>query len=74
MKKGRLLSVIEVKNLDSVNDFNNYIHPKKLWHLEKTLACYLQTIDEHQFDEISIDAVFVQHGRITEIYHNITTT
>jgi putative endonuclease len=30
MKKGRMLVAIEVKNLDSINEFNNYIHPKKL--------------------------------------------
>jgi putative endonuclease len=30
MKKGRLLVALEVKNLDSINEFNNYIHPKKL--------------------------------------------
>jgi putative endonuclease len=30
MKKGKSLVAIEVKNLDSINELNNYIHKKKL--------------------------------------------
>jgi Holliday junction resolvase-like predicted endonuclease len=74
MKKGKLLTAIEVKNLDSIGELNNYIHPKKLWHLEKTLASYLRTIDERQFDEINIDAVFIKGGKVIEIYENITNS
>ena len=74
MKKEKILVVIEVKNLDTTTDFDNYISSKKIWHLHRTLNTFLQNIDESAFDEIRIDAVFIQHGRIVEIYQNITNT
>jgi len=74
MKKGKMLIAIEVKNLDTTEELDDYISPKKIGHLQRTLNHFLQGIDESAFDEIRIDAVFVQQGKIIEIYQDITNT
>ena len=72
MKKERMLVAIEVKNLDTVEELDNYITARKMGHLQRTLDSFLWQVDENQFDEVRMDAVFVKHGNIIEIYENIT--
>jgi Holliday junction resolvase-like predicted endonuclease len=74
MKKERKLVAIEVKYLDTMMDLSEYLHPKKINALKKTLAFFLQKVDEGQFDEINLDVVIVRNGHIVEMYHNVTNT
>jgi Holliday junction resolvase-like predicted endonuclease len=74
MKKDTTLVAIEVKHLDTIDEFNNYISSRKIATLEKTLSNFLRETDETQFEEIRMDAVFIKNGSIFEIYQNITNT
>jgi Holliday junction resolvase-like predicted endonuclease len=69
-----MLVAIEVKNLDTIQEFDEYIGSKKIWHLQRTLNSYLRDINEQQFNEIRMDAVFVKQGKIIEIYQDITNS
>jgi Holliday junction resolvase-like predicted endonuclease len=57
-----------------VQELDDYITAKKVWHLQRTLNQYLRQTNESQFNEIRMDAVFVQHWEIIEIYQDITNT
>ena len=72
MKRKKNLTIIEVKTLDTIKEFDEYITPNKLHALERTVQSFLQQVDESEFDEVSIDVVLVSHGEITEIYENVT--
>ena len=74
MKKNKTLVAIEVKTINHIDELDGYISPKKIWLLHKTLQYYLQNLDESQFDEIRIDAVFIKNNTIIEIYQDITNT
>jgi Holliday junction resolvase-like predicted endonuclease len=67
-----LLVVIEVKYVDTIQELDNYISPKKIWHLTKALESFLWKTNGQTFDEIRMDAVFVKNGNIIERYENIT--
>jgi putative endonuclease len=72
MKKDSTLVVIEVKNLDTIAELDNYITSRKIAHLQRTLDAFLWEYGEEQFTAIRMDVVFVSHGAIREIYENIT--
>ena len=74
MRKEKNLVAIEVKNLDTVDELDNYITSRKVWHLQRALNSFLRQTGEWKFDEVRIDAVFVRNNRIIEIYENITNT
>lgn len=74
MKKDSTLVAIEVKNLDTIEELDNYITSKKVWHLQRALDTFLREYGESQFTEIRMDAVFLRYGKIIELYENITNT
>ena len=66
------LVVIEVKTVNHIDELDNYITPKKIWFLQRTLENYLQNIDESWIEDIRMDVVFVKKNQILEIYENVT--
>lgn len=72
MEKERKLVAIEVKSLDTIDEFDDYITPKKVNTLQKTLNFFLQNRDDDEFDEMRIDVVLVKHWKILEVYEDIT--
>lgn len=72
MRKWNELIAIEVKTVDAIDELDNYITPKKIWFLKKTLQSFLYENDANWVDTVRMDAVFVKDGKILEIYENIT--
>lgn len=72
MKKWWELVVIEVKTVNDIDELYNYITPKKIWFLQKTLENYLRSVSEDRIESIRMDVVFVKNSQILEIYEDIT--
>ena len=72
MKKWGELVVIEVKTVNHIDELDNYIAPKKIWFLQRTLEKFLQNIDESWIEYIRMDVVFVKNNQILEIYEDVT--
>jgi len=67
-----LLTFVEVKVVDYIDDFFDYITPKKLWTVKRTMERYLLN---HPNDKpYVLDVVFVKNNSIVEIYENVTNT
>lgn len=64
--------MIEVKTVNDIDELDNYITPKKIWFLQRTLENFLQNIDEKRIDYIRMDIVFVKNNKIWEIYEDVT--
>ncbi|MDR0608391.1 MAG: YraN family protein [Candidatus Peribacteria bacterium] len=74
MKKDHMLVAIEVKNLDTIAELDNYITSRKMVYLQRALDAFLWEYGREQFTDIRLDAVFVKRGAIIEIYEDITNT
>ena len=72
MKKWWELVVIEVKTVNDIDELDNYISPKKIWFLQRTLENFLQNIDASWIEGIRMDVAFVKNGQIFEIFEDIT--
>ena len=72
MRKWWELVVIEVKTVNDIDELDNYVTPKKIWFLQRTLENYLQNIDESRIEYIRMDVVFVKNDKILEIYEDVT--
>ncbi len=71
-QKNNILTFVEVKVVDHMDDLQDYVTPKKLWHVKHTIEYYLYT---HPTDkEYVLDVVFVRDNSIFEIYKNVTNT
>lgn len=68
----KLLTFVEVKVVDYIDDFFDYITPKKLWAIKRTMERYLLKYPTNK--EYVLDVVFVKHNSIVEIYENVTST
>ncbi len=68
-KENRLIFV-EVKVVDHIEDLQNYVTPKKLWHLIHTIEYYL--VGHPTDKEYVLDVVFVRDNSILEAYENVT--
>ena len=64
--------MIEVKTVNDIDELDNYVTPKKIWFLQRTLENYLQNIDESWIESIRMDVVFVKNDKILEIYEDVT--
>ena len=70
--KNNILTFVEVKVVDHIEDLQDYITPKKLWHVKHTIEYYLLN---HPTDkEYLLDIVFVRNNSILDIYTNVTNT
>ena len=66
------LTFVEVKVVDYMDDFFDYITPKKLGTVKRTIERYLV---KHPTDKpYVLDIVFVKHNSIVEVYENVTNT
>ena len=72
MKKWWELVVIEVKTVNDIDELDNYVTPKKIWFLQRTLENFLQDIDESRIEDIRMDIVFVKDNKIWETYKDVT--
>ena len=71
-QKNNILTFVEVKVVDHIDDLQDYVTPKKLWHVKHTINFYLLT---HPTDkEYVLDVVFVRDNSILQIYQNVTNT
>ena len=71
-QKDNILTFIEVKVIDYMDDLQDYVTLKKLWHVKHTIDYYLYT---HPNDkEYVLDVVFVKDNSILQIYQNVTNT
>jgi len=69
-QKDTILSFVEVKVVDHIEDLHDYVTQKKLWHLKHTIAYYLLN---HPTDcEYVLDIVFVRNNSIVSIHENVT--
>lgn len=70
--KNNILTFVEVKVINHMDDLHNYVTQKKLGHIKHTIAYYLLNHPTQQ--EYTLDVVFVKNNSIFEIYENITNT
>jgi Holliday junction resolvase-like predicted endonuclease len=69
-EKDNILTFVEVKVVDHIDELHDYVTPKKLGHLRHTIEYYLL---KHPTDkEYVLDVVFVKNGSIQDIYTNVT--
>ncbi|MBF0931813.1 MAG: YraN family protein [candidate division SR1 bacterium] len=68
--KGETIIFVEVKVVDGISERDNYLSPKKIQSLERSIEnyCYIKGIEK----EIRLDLVFIQNSSIVEIYENIS--
>lgn len=72
VKKHDILTFVEVKVVDHIDDLYDYVTPKKLGHVKHTIAYYLL---QHPTDkDYTLDVVFVKDNSIVEVYENVTNT
>ena len=72
LKRHDILTFVEVKVVDYIDDLYDYVTPKKLGHVKHTIAYYLL---EHPTDKDHVlDVVFVKDNSIVEVYENVTNT
>lgn len=69
-QKNTILTFVEVKVVDHIDDLQDYVTQKKLWYVKRAITYYLYT---HPNDkEYILDVVFVKNNSIIEIYNNVT--
>lgn len=70
MESEKEVVFIEVKVVDGIEDWNEYLSLRKFQALERAIEdyCYRREIEK----EIRLDAAFVQGGNVVEIYENIS--
>jgi Holliday junction resolvase-like predicted endonuclease len=61
---------VEVKDVSSRDDIHDYITPKKLATLYKTIDTYNRKYESDK--NMRLDIVFVSKGTIIEWYHNVS--
>jgi len=71
-QKNNILTFVEVKVVNHIDDLQDYVTPKKLWHVKHTIAYYLFN---HPTDkEYILDVVFVRDNSIVDVYKNVTNS
>lgn len=68
--KWEIIIFVEVKVVDRISERDNYLSPKKIQSLEKSIEnyCYIKGIEK----EIRLDLVFIQNNSVVEVYENIS--
>lgn len=71
-QKNNILTFVEVKVVNHIDDLQDYVTQKKLWHIKHTISYYLLN---HPTDmEYILDIVFVRNNSILDTYTNVTNT
>lgn len=71
-QKDDILTFVEVKVVDTMDELQDYVTPKKLGHIKHTIAYYL--LEHPNSREYVLDIVFVRDNSILDIYENVTNT
>ncbi len=71
-QKNNILTFVEVKVVDHVEDLQNYVTSKKLWHIKRTIKYYL--LSHGVEGEYTLDIVFVRNNSILQVIQNVTNT
>lgn len=72
LENDKLLTFVEVKVVNHIDDLFDYITPKKLWTIKKTIERYLLKHPTHK--PYVLDVVFVKNNSIFEVYEDVTST
>jgi Holliday junction resolvase-like predicted endonuclease len=64
------LIFVEVKVIDHMQDISEYLTPRKLSTLRRTIDAYLHDYPSEK--QISLDVLFVQDDQVAEWYRNVT--
>lgn len=70
--KNNILTFVEVKVVDYIYDLQDYVTPKKLWHVYHTINFYLMSHPTRK--DYVLDVVFVRDNSIIEVFNNVTNT
>ena len=70
LTKWEIIIFVEVKVVDGISERDNYLSPKKIQALERSIEnyCYIKGIEK----EIRLDLVFIQNNSVVEVYENIS--
>lgn len=71
-QKNNILTFIEVKVVNHIDDLQDYVTQKKLWHVKHTIDYYL--LNHPTPMEYILDIVFVKNNSILDTYTNVTNT
>ena len=71
-QKNDILTFVEVKVVDYIDELHDYVTPKKLGHVKHTIEYYLLANPTN--NEYVLDIVFVRDNSILDIYENVTNT
>ena len=68
--KWEAIIFVKVKVVDGISERDNYLSPKKIQALERSIEnyCYLKEIEK----EIRLDLAFIQNNTVVEVYENIS--
>ena len=68
--KWDVIIFVEVKVVDGISERDNYLSPKKIQALERSIEnyCYIKEIEK----EIRLDLAFIQNNTVVEVYENIS--
>jgi len=68
--KWEVIIFVEVKVVDGISERDNYLSPKKIQALERSIEnyCYIKEIEK----EIRLDLAFIQNNTVVEVYENIS--
>ena len=70
LTKWEIIIFVEVKVVDGISERDNYLSPKKIQALERSIEnyCYIKGIEK----EIRLDLVFIHNNSVVEVYENIS--
>ena len=70
LTKWEIIIFVEVKVVDGISERDNYLSPKKIQALERSIENYryIKGIEK----EIRLDLVFIQNNSVVEVYENIS--
>lgn len=71
-ENNELLTFVEVKVVDQMDDLFDYVTPKKLGTVKKTIERYL--LKHPTAKPYVLDVVFVRNNSILEVYEDVTNT
>ena len=69
IEDSKKLIFVEVKTVDQIDDLFDYITPRKLSTVKRTIQTYLWKNPTQK--DIRLDVVFVKNKQVFEVYENI---
>ena len=69
-KHAEMIVFVEVRSVDHIDDLFEYMTPAKMSHLSKTMHSRIQEAERE--GSRRLDVIFVQQGKVTEWFENVT--